>query len=161
MTILVPMSAKHFEAFREEALRDYARDNVRALRWSERFAMERARAEFEHLLPSGLATPGHHLCEMQDEASGQTVGYLWYALQEQAGPPSVYVYNVRVLSCYRGKGHAKAALELLQRRALDMKAESIALHAFAVNTTAQALYRSLGYGITGLDMVKRLDAGEG
>lgn len=159
MITLVPMRAAQFEQFRQDALDTFARDNVRALRWGEDFALQRARAAFESLLPCGLATPGHTLCEMHDESSAQTVGGLWYALHEQVGPPSVYLYSIRVLPDHRGRGHATAAMELLRRRAADLGAESISLHAFAVNTTAQALYRSLGYGITGFNMILRLDAG--
>jgi hypothetical protein len=33
---------------------------------------------------------------------------------------------------------------------------SIALHVFSFNTGAQALYRSTGYGITGMNMLKPL-----
>ena len=49
-----------------------------------------------------------------------------------------------------------AALERLQHRAAELGAEAIELHVFAVNPTAHALYRSLGYGITGYKMIKRL-----
>ncbi len=57
---------------------------------------------------------------------------------------------------FRGRGHARAALQLAEAIAIAQGAQAIALHVFIFNTSAQALYRSLGYGITGLNMLKPL-----
>jgi len=156
MIVLVPMRPAQFEEFARATIADYARDNVSALRWSEDNALERAGAEFGRLLPQGLATPGQVLCEIQHEAGGEMLGWLWYARLEAAGARWLYLYNIRVLPSHRGQGHARAALEQLQRRAAEHGADAIELHVFAVNPTAHALYRSLGYGITGYNMIKRL-----
>ena len=65
-------------------------------------------------------------------------------------------YSIRIEPAFRGRGHAKEALELLDRLALDEGLKSIAQHVFGFNTGAHALYRSLGYGITGFNMLKAL-----
>ncbi|MFO1293031.1 MAG: GNAT family N-acetyltransferase [Rubrivivax sp.] len=160
MIVLVPMRPPQFEQFAHETTADYARDNVSALRWSADHALERARAEFARLLPQGPATPGHFLCAIQretgGETDGETLGWLWYAVHDAGGARWLYLYNIRVLPSHRGQGHARAALERLQHRAAELGAEAIELHVFAVNPTAHALYRSLGYGITGYNMIKRL-----
>ena len=57
---------------------------------------------------------------------------------------------------FRGRGHASAALALLESVAIELGATAVGLHVFGFNTNAQALYRSLGYGITGFNMIKRL-----
>lgn len=156
MTILIPMRAQAFVAFAEASIADFAHDNVQAGRWLASDALQRARAEFDRLLPQGLHTSGHHFHEIQDAADTETVGYLWFALQETDGVRSGYVYNIRIKPEFRGRGHAKAALELGERLAVAEGASGIGLHVFAFNTSAQALYRSLGYGITGLNMFKRI-----
>lgn len=92
-----------------------------------------------------------------EAGGGETVGHLWYAFDPAAEEATLYLYNILVYPRFRGRGHAKAALEALQQRARQLGARSIGLHVFAHNPTAQALYRAMGYGITGFNMVKRLD----
>jgi ribosomal protein S18 acetylase RimI-like enzyme len=150
------MPAAAFARFVHEATSSYANDNVIAGRWSPEDALARARAQLEGLLPLGLATPGHFIYEIQDETTDRTVGSLWFAIVEADDVRSGYVYTVRVQPEFRGRGHAKAALELVERVAVAEGAQSIALHVFGFNTGAQALYRSTGYGVTGLNMRKPL-----
>lgn len=160
MTTLAPMRAELFERFRSDTVRAYADDNVLALRWLEQGALERAHGEFERLLPEGIATPGHHLYEIVDGPERQTVGFIWFALTDDAPDSRMgYVYNIRVFEEQRGKGYARAAMALLEDRARELGALAIALHVFGLNSTAQALYRAGGYGITGFNMIKRLDHG--
>lgn len=157
MTTLVPMRAEHFDRFRAEAVAAYADDNVRALRWLPEGSVALADREFDRLLPQGVATPGHHLCEILDAPGETTIGYLWFAVVDAPSGRTVYLYNIRVLPEFRGQGHAKAAMEQLEVQAAALGAAAIALHVFALNATAQALYRAVGYGITGFNLIKRLD----
>ena len=156
MTILVAMSPEAFSSFVEEAVAGYAADNVAAGRWPEASAAGRARAEFDRLLPLGLATPGHRLCEVRDEDVGATVGSVWFATVGGDDERSGYLYNLRIKPEFRGRGYAKAALERIEQLALADGLSGISLHVFGFNTGAQALYRSMGYGITGINMAKRL-----
>jgi len=160
MVTLHPMPRERFAAFAGQAIADHADDNVRALRWAADGALARAQARFAALLPQGLDTPGHSLCEIHALGSGEPVGQLWYEFVPAgpAGPePTLYLFNILVHPQHRGRGLAKAAMDQLQRRAVALGAASIALHVFALNSTAQALYRSAGFGITGFNMVKRLE----
>jgi len=161
MTTLIPMRPETFPSFVEEAVASYAADNVTAGRWPAAGAEARARTDFDRLLPQGLATPGHHLCEIEDEDMRQSVGFVWFAEVGDEGTRSGFLYSIRVKPEFRGRGYAKAALGQVERLAEGMGLHGIALHVFGFNTGAQALYRSLGYGITGINMVKvlRRDAG--
>jgi ribosomal protein S18 acetylase RimI-like enzyme len=150
------MSESAFTAFAERAIADYAQDNAQSGRWPETDAPARARAEFLRLLPQGAATPNHFLYEIQDAASGQPVGALWFAVDAHHGAGTGYLYNIRVEPAFRGRGHAKDALDRLDEIALDMGLTSMGLHVFGHNTNAQALYRASGYWITGLLMRKPL-----
>lgn len=58
MVELVPMSEAEFAAYLERAVREYADEKVRAGNWTQAIALERSRAEYDQLLPQGLATPG-------------------------------------------------------------------------------------------------------
>lgn len=156
MTVLVPMSSERFEAFAQDCVADHARDNTLAGRWLVDDMHERARVEFALLLPQGQQTPGHHFFDVRDERQDKVVGYLWFAVRERAGMRSGYVYAVKIAEAHRGRGHAKAALDLVDAFARTHGLEAVALHVFAFNTAAQALYRSVGYGVTGFNMQKRL-----
>jgi ribosomal protein S18 acetylase RimI-like enzyme len=155
-TSLVPMSDATFAAFCERAIVDYARDNAQTGRWPEQEAADRSRAEFRRLLPQGLATPGHFLYEIRSEPEGQAVGALWFAVDTNNGSGAGYLFNIQVDPAFRGRGHAKAALDLVEDIALGMGLHSMALHVFGHNPGAQALYRASGYWTTGLNMRKPL-----
>ena len=156
MTTLAPMQAGGFASFSEESIAAYAQDNTRACRWSPSDALERGRNEFQRLLPQGLQTPDNFIYDICDEAAHETVGFVWFAIIETVAIRSAYVYSIRIKPEFRGRGHAKAALELVEGIAAAKGLSTIALHVFSFNTSAQALYRSLGYGITGFNMLKPL-----
>jgi ribosomal protein S18 acetylase RimI-like enzyme len=155
-TSLVPMAEAAFAAFAERAIADYAQDNTQSGRWRAHEAFDRARVEFERLLPQGRDTPNHFLYEIHDSADGQAVGALWFSIDSDPGGGAGYLYNIRVEPAFRGRGHAKAALDRLDEVAVGMGLHSMALHVFGHNTTAQALYRASGYWITGMNMRKPL-----
>lgn len=154
MTTLVPMQPAAFGAFAEASVAQYADDNVLACRWPVADAPARARAEFDRLLPQGLATPGHFIYDIHDEALQQTVGFVWFAIVDAAGVRSGFVYHILIQPAFRGLGHAKAALDRVEAIAAAEGLATLSLHVFSFSTGAQALYRSLGYGITGFNMLK-------
>lgn len=159
MTLLAPLRAEHFAQFRDETIRAYAGDNVQSLRWPPSGALQRATTEFDQLLPQTIATPGHLLFEIQEAAGAAPVGFAWFALTEAGGVRTGYLYNIQVLPPFRGRGHAREAMAQLEARRGEWGLAAIAMHVFAFNTTAHAMYRALGYGITGFNMIKRFDHG--
>lgn len=158
VTTLAPMQSAEFDSFAELAIASYAEDNVAAGRWPPQGALARARAEFERLLPQGLHTPAHWLYEIRETeaASGEVIGFVWFAVLADGATRSGYLYHIRIKPQFRGLGHAKAALDRLDEIARAMGLSSIALHTFSQNGAAQALYRSQGYWITGMNMRKTL-----
>ena len=122
-------------------------------------ALERSRDDFQHLLPRGLATPDNYLYEIMAEKSGPTVGFLWFAVQDQQGLRSAFVYDVRVKEEYRRLGHATRAFLALEPIVVGLGLPSIGLHVFGHNHAAQALYGRLGYAVTDINMVKALNPG--
>ncbi len=61
MIELVEMPGERFPAYRENLIREYARDKVRAGVWSAEEAPRRAEADVDGLLADGTRTEGHHL----------------------------------------------------------------------------------------------------
>jgi len=156
MTRLVPMQANVYPRFLDEAVTGYARDNVVAGRWPEAEALELSRAEFSRLLPAGLETADHRIYEIEDEVTGQTVGFVWLAFMQKGTMKSAYVYQVIVQPEFRRQGHARAALQALELIAAAEGASSIGLHVFQHNPGAQDLYALLGYQINSVNMLKPL-----
>lgn len=156
MVSLLPMPQEAFPAFAEDVVAGYAQDNIIAGRWQDDRSLEHARSEFALLLPQGRLTPDHYFYEIRVDALDVPVGSLWFAVVASRPDRTGYIYNIRVKPAFRGKGYAKAALEQIEDIAAGMGLGRISLHVFGFNLGAQALYRSLGYGITGMNMLKPL-----
>lgn len=154
MTRLVPMRKAAYPRFLDEAVTGYATDNVAAGRWPADEALELSRAEFARLLPAGLETADHRIYEIEDEAGGHVVGFVWLAFVPKGAMKSAYVYQVFVQPEFRRQGHARAALQSLEAIAVSEGASNIGLHVFQHNPGAQALYAFLGYRVNSVNMLK-------
>jgi len=156
VTILVPMSPESYRAYREATIAAYAEDNIAAGRWLRDTALLQSRANFDSLLPQGLATPDNYLFEIRATPAGTPVGSIWFAVEARHGVRSAYVYDVEINAESRRAGHATRAFAALEPVVRDLGISSIGLHVFGHNLGAQALYAKLGYGVTGINMVKHL-----
>lgn len=58
---------------------------------------------------------------------------------------------------YRGRGFGKQALLAMETELGVMDVESVGLHVFGDNVTAQELYRKMGFETTGIYMRKKLE----
>ncbi|MBC8352065.1 MAG: GNAT family N-acetyltransferase [Planctomycetes bacterium] len=151
------MSDEAFTSYFENAVVGYAKDNIEAGRWPQVGAYERSRADFEESLPQGLQTPNNHLFEIVSKENGTSVGVLWFAVVEQHGIKSAFVYDIEIEPQYRRKGFAEAACNALESRVRELGLTNIGLHVFGNNMGAQALYKKLGFRVTGLNMLKVVD----
>ncbi|MDR4469690.1 MAG: GNAT family N-acetyltransferase [Nitrospira sp.] len=156
MITLVPMSEVDFPSFEAEWISFYADANVRAGHWPASSAIALAQEEFRRQLTSGLSTPGHriyHICEQQRR---QKVGSVWFGEFQAEGVRTGFISSIYINPEHRRQGYAKAALALIEEQSMAQGLTSVELHVFCQNVAAQALYRSLGYNVTGFHMVKPL-----
>ena len=160
MVILVPMKPDAFAGYREAAAAGYAADNVASGRWPEEGALQRSYQDFDEALPMGLATADNYLYNIVDRNTGADVGIIWFAVVVKNGLRSAFVYDVEVRLNHRRQGYARAAFLALEPLVRGLGLSSIGLHVFGNNSAAQALYYSLGYGVTGMNMLKQLEHGE-
>jgi ribosomal protein S18 acetylase RimI-like enzyme len=152
------MRPENFPSFVETANTGYAQENVAVGRWTSDEAPARAQAEFLHLLPQGLATPDHHIYEIQEDSTGEMAGFLWFAVVGKGDTSFAYVYNICVAQSFRRRGHARAALLWLEQFARAQGISGVRLNVFAHNAGAQVLYHSLGFKSMSMMMHKALSA---
>jgi ribosomal protein S18 acetylase RimI-like enzyme len=156
---LIPMTADDYRAYRQITVSNYAADLVRCDGGTLDDASERAAGAFETLLPDGLASADQHLYLLHSPARKATIGYLWFGETHDASGPGAFIYDILVLSDFRGSGYGTQALHAVEDWALAHGIEQIGLAAFGHNEGAQRLYRRLGYETTQLRMRKRLQRG--
>ena len=151
MSRLEPLQQAGFERFLERAIREYAEDHVRNGNWSADGAYEKSRKEFERYLPQGIHSPDQYLYSIVDDDDNQ-IGVLWVQIKDQ----KAFIFDFVIDDLFRGKGYGKRALAALDEKLRAMSVESIGLHVFGDNSTAQELYKKMGYRITGIHMKKTL-----
>ena len=156
MPILTPMSESAFKQFKADSVVGYAEQNVLSGRWPADGALERSAAEYEKLLPQGLATPDNYIFAVHSADDDGVVGALWLGVVERAGVRMAYVFDILIQEPFRQKGHARRAFKALERFVESLGLATIGLHVFTYNTAARALYESLGYATTSVNMHKQL-----
>ena len=136
----------------ERGIREYAEDHVRNGNWSAEEALERSKKEFEQLLPEGVNSQDQFLFSIVDETDDNKTGLLWVQVKDQ----KAFIYDFIIDESSRGKGYGKQALVALDEKLKSIEVQSVGLHVFGDNITAQELYKKMGYQITGIHMKKIL-----
>ncbi len=153
------MTEAEFPAWREEEVVGYAEEIAVSRALSPEDALAQANAEFDELLPDGLATAQHSIwvLETGDEPPGQPYSaMIWLRHHLQAG--RAFVFGVSVVPERRGRGLGRAVMRLGERAVLAAGDSVLALNVFGPNTTAINLYTSLGYQVTDQSRVLELTA---
>ncbi len=150
MPNLLPMTQPEIDAFLERSIPEYAQDKVRAGNWTEAESLERSRREFEELLPQGLTTKDNFLYTLHEE--DHAVGMIWIKVDM----PGAFIYEVYIEEQFRGKGHGKSIMLLLEEKAREMGLKTLKLHVFGSNQVARRLYETVGYETTNVNMSKTL-----
>ena len=151
MVNLEPIQQEDFERFLERGIREYAEDHVRNGNWPAEGALEKSKKEFEHYLPDGIHAKNQYLYSIIHD-SGNKIGVLWVQVKDQ----KAFIYDFVIDEAFRGKGYGKQALIAMDEKLKSMKVESVGLHVFGDNITAQELYKKMGFQITGIHMKKEL-----
>ena len=156
MVNLVPMTDAEFRRFLEHDIREYAQSQVRSGNWSEAESLPRSRREHNVLLRDGLKSKFHHLYSIRESESDQAVGALWFRANLDSSKASGFIFDLEIHEPFRRKGYARAAMLELEKVAREMGLRQLALHVFAYNEEARALYESLGYTVASLNLLKEI-----
>ena len=153
---LEPMNEHEYGSFIQREINDYAAENVAAGRWLQDEAMVQSTEAHESLLPSGRETANQYFFIVREEGTGEEVGAVWVAMSEQAREKEAFVYYIEMLEGSRGKGFGGLTLMAVEKKARELGASKISLHAFWHNQRAISLYRRIGYAVTSVNMSKRI-----
>jgi RimJ/RimL family protein N-acetyltransferase len=151
------MTSEEFEVYREKLIETYTQDNIKSGKYDAETALENSRKEVYTILQNGLHTEGHELLRIVDRSNGEKVGYLWINDLRSKRRSKVFIYDLIIFEEFRGKGYGKASLNALEQFVRELGVMSISLHVFAHNEVALALYKSLGYTITNINMTKTFE----
>ncbi len=156
MVRLVPMTEEEFRRFLEHDIREYARAQVLAGEWSLAESLSRSRREHRLLLKDGLKSKFHHLYTIREAEGDQAVGVLWFKANLELSKAAGFIFDLEIDEPFRRKGYARQAMLELEKIARAMGLRQLALHVFAYNTEARALYESLGYTVSSLNLQKAI-----
>jgi GNAT superfamily N-acetyltransferase len=155
MVSLRSMTPDAWDAWRDNSVRGYGEEKVRAGTWPAESAAKRASDEFARLLPDGQQTAGHEFRSIVTDA-GEPVGVIWLAAQGEIGRGAAFIYDMVIDPDQRGRGFGRAAMEALDPLARSLGYDRIRLHVFGHNAVARHLYGSIGYVETDVQMEKRI-----
>ncbi|WP_079530038.1 GNAT family N-acetyltransferase [Halobacillus hunanensis] len=155
MTInLRPMNKETFNSYYQTSIEDYAEQHVIAGNWKEEDARLLAKNQFEQLLPNGLHTNEHTLFSIHEDEVN--IGVLWLHVYTNNGVKQMFIYDIKLDENQRGNGYGTSTMETLEDYAQGEEVKQIQLHVFAHNKRAIALYKKVGYEVSGNYMIKNL-----
>ena len=146
------MTADEYQVWEARIVTGYAAAQVQAGHWPADTAEQQAWQNTRSLLPSGVATPDHHLWVARDAESGVAVGTLWVMIRTETGRTEAFIYNIEVDPAQQGSGYGRAIMEAGAVAAKVLGAEVMALNVFGDNDRAYNLYESLGYRVANRHM---------
>ena len=151
---LKQMNKKVFESFYEESIVDYANEHVKSGDWEAEGSTERARSEFENLLPEGLDTSTQYL--LSAIYNNVEIGYVWLHIYDGKDQKKCFIYDINIKDAYRGQGLGTKTMRSIEEYCEDTDVETIGLHVFGHNKRAVALYNKMGFETTNYRMEKKL-----
>jgi len=152
------MTEERFARYVEKAVPSYAESHVKAGDCEPGEALALAQADYDSLLPNGLATPGHRFLSIFIDERSEPIGVLWFELRERRGRKSAYIFDFVIEPEWRGKGHGAATLRAMEALVVPMGVGRISLNVFDYNHAARALYEKEGFRVAGIGMTKVLAA---
>lgn len=156
---LRPLREDELPAYVEHGRAGYARDMIENAGIPRERAERKAEEDWSKMLPDGVATAGHYLFAVEEIATGERVGDLWFAERDTQFEGRVaFVYSVEIDERFRGRGFGRQAMVLLEDEVHARGLTRISLNVFGGNEVARSLYRSLGYAESAVSMAKGLSS---
>ncbi len=152
---LVPISEYEFQIYKENSIKNYAKEKVKSGNWSENESENLSRKSFENILKDGINTKGHTIFSIRDRDNGSSVGILWVEWNNKEFN-STYIWDILIFENYRKLRYGSSALRELEIIAKMKGSKAIVLHVFGHNHIALDMYNKLGFKVTNIIMKKEI-----
>ncbi len=149
------MTKEEFKFWMTRSTSAYAKDKKIANGYSDEEAQKIAKLDFDRLLPNGLDTKDSYLFTAKNKAA-EWLGFLWFNVKGEGRAKRAFIYDIIIEDKYRGQGHGKKLMLLLEDELKKIHVNRVGLHVFGFNERAINLYKSLGYTVTDLQMEKKI-----
>ncbi len=153
---LRPLREDELPAYVEHTRAAYERELVDQAGLKHEAAAKKTEADWSRLLPDGTVPADNELYAIEDEATGERIGELWFAERDGDSERTLYVYSIEVAPEFRGRGYGRAAMQLFEAEARRRGLARASLTVLGGNVVARSLYRSLGYAERAVFMSKDL-----
>jgi ribosomal protein S18 acetylase RimI-like enzyme len=147
------VTEEEYAGYRARAVPRYADELVQSKGLSREEAEKNSATTFPATVADVLAEDGASISRVLAD-DGEPVGWLWLA---PAGADSLFVYDIEIDEPHRGRGLGMATMLVAEDVARAAGHKFVRLNVFGWNTSAQALYRSLGYRTDAIQMSKPLE----
>jgi ribosomal protein S18 acetylase RimI-like enzyme len=156
---LRPLRDEEFPDFLDLLRKEYVRGMVEEAGMSTQAAEDKATTDHASLFPGGTQQPHHRIRLLEDVATSERAGHLFWAERQPPGSAGTraYLYELFVDEPFRRQGLARRALELLEDEARAKGLPGIDLNVWGGNEPARALYRSAGFREQAVFMSKELE----
>lgn len=128
---LEPMTQKTFDEIYENSIQEYAHEHIKSGDWEAKGAIERARSDFEKLLPYGLATENQDLFSVN--YLDEMIGYCWLHFERIKKKTKCFIYDVHIFDSYRGQGLGEKTMLCIEDYCQKRNIHRIGLHVFGHN----------------------------
>jgi len=148
---LKKLTTEEYQTYIHSAITDYANELITSGIVECDKALQQSKSTFDSLLPNGENTKNQYLYQAYD--NDINVGFIWYGFRN---PKDAFIYDFFIDETKRRQGYGKKVLSLCEQDAIEKGAKTIGLHVFGHNKAARALYESIGYVATSIQMRKDL-----
>ncbi|MEQ5055941.1 GNAT family N-acetyltransferase [Klebsiella michiganensis] len=154
MVTFRPMTEEEYPAYLEYFIPDYADEIASNYGLSKSDSLTKARLEISELLGEGVKTHGQILLSIvaRVDLFERHVGYLWY--KPDTAMRTVFIYDFHIFNSCQGEGLGKQALRAFEVNLQDKGFKEIRLRVAGDNARALHIYKSSGFGVTGINMSK-------
>jgi len=154
--ILRPMRQNEYPAYCDYFIDDYSTEIAENYGHTMDVANQLAHKDLHRCFPDGLETNEHDLLCLEAKIQGKdiVVGYLWHSINIE--DQSTFIYDFYVSDSFRGKGFGKYAIAELEKQLQSVGIKQIKLRVAYHNKRALALYKDVGFAVTGYNMSKTL-----
>lgn len=141
------MTSDEFRYFYQWSIDQQAKELAKERHISYEAALQTAAKEVDEMLPEGLQTKENFLMTITEASRGESAGFLWTLHEYTAGKKQSFLCDFAIWESQRRRGYGAAALQLMEKQAINAGCQESVLFVSDDNTAARALYEKCGYRV--------------